>query len=156
MKRLIGFLFLASQGAAACGGAVSDDPSPAEAMGGPGPALVTQSFPPLQRRSLPPIGSSRPMISWVQSDGPHVAYADSNGNIYQLWYTVNTGQWAAQSLMTVPNTVPLGPDKPMTSWVQSDGPHVAYADSNGNIYQLWYTVNTGRWAAQSLMSVSLQ
>jgi hypothetical protein len=40
--------------------------------------------------------------------------------------------------------------------VQSDGPHAAYADAEGNIYQLWYTVSTGQWAAQSLMSVSLQ
>ena len=65
------------------------------------------------------------MTSWVQSDGPHVAYADANGNVYQLWYTVGTGQWAAQNLMTVPNSVPVGPGRPMTSWVQSDGPHLA-------------------------------
>jgi hypothetical protein len=34
------------------------------------------------------------------------SHADANGNVYQLWYTVSTGQWAAQNLMTVPNTVP--------------------------------------------------
>jgi hypothetical protein len=99
------------------------------------------------------VGPGMPMTSCVQDDGPHVAYADANGNVNQLWYTVKTGQWAAQSLMTVPNAAAVGPGSPMTSWVQSDGPHVVYADANGNVYQLWYTIGTGQWAAQSLMNV---
>jgi len=102
---------------------------------------------------IPPVGRGSAMTSWVQSDGPHVVYDDANGNVYQLWYTIRTGQWAAQSLMTVPNAVPVGPGSAMTSWVQSDGPHVAYADANGNVNQLWYTISTGQWAAQSLMTV---
>jgi len=100
-----------------------------------------------------PIGSERPITSWVQSDGPHVAYGDANGNVYQLWYTIATGRWASQSLMTVPNAAPVGSRMPMTSWQQSDGPHVAYADTNGNIHQFWYTLKTGQWFAQSLATV---
>jgi hypothetical protein len=57
---------------------------------------------------LPHLGSDRPMTSWVQSDGPHVCYGDANGGLYQLWYTVKTGQWAAQGLMNVPNAVAVG------------------------------------------------
>jgi 20S proteasome alpha/beta subunit len=107
-----------------------------------------------------PVGPGSAMTSWVQSDdGPHVVYADANGNLYQVWYTIqgsaNHAQgWAAGSLMSVPNTVPVGPGSAMTSWVQSDdGPHVAYSDANGNLYQVWYTISTGQWAAQSLMNV---
>ena len=93
------------------------------------------------------------MTSWIQSDGPHVAYADTNGNIHQLWYTLRTGQWFAQNLANVPNAVAVGSGRPMTSWIQSDGPHVAYGDAYGNIHQLWYTVTPGYWSAQSLMTV---
>jgi catechol 2,3-dioxygenase-like lactoylglutathione lyase family enzyme len=100
-----------------------------------------------------PVGSESPMTSWVQSDGPHIAYADPNGNVYQLWYTEKSGNWAAQSLMNVPGAAPVGAGSPMTSWVQSDGPHIAYADPTGNVYQLWYTEKTGNWAAQTLMNV---
>ena len=95
------------------------------------------------------------MTSWIQSDGPHVVYADASGNLHQLWYTLNTGAWAAQSLMTVPDTVPAGPGGPMTSWNQSDGPHVVYADASGNLHQLWYTLRIDVWTAQSLMNVPL-
>lgn len=100
-----------------------------------------------------PIGSERPMTSWVQSDGPHVVYGDANGNVNQLWYTLATGRWSSQSLMTVPNAAPVGSRMPMTSWIQSDGPHVAYADAYGNIHQLWYTLASGQWSAQSLATV---
>jgi DNA recombination-dependent growth factor C len=102
-----------------------------------------------------PAGPGSAVTSWVQSDdGPHVVYVDANGNLNQLWYTIRTGQWAAQSLMNVPNTVPAGPGSAVTSWVQSDdGPHVVYADANGNLHQLWYTIRTGQWAAQSLMNL---
>jgi hypothetical protein len=99
------------------------------------------------------VGPGSPMTSWVQSDGPHFVYADVNGNLTQFWYTVGTGQWAAQSLMNVPNAVPVGLGSPMTSWVQADGPHFVYADLNGNVCQLWYTQKTGQWNAQSLMTV---
>jgi len=95
------------------------------------------------------------MTSWVQSnDGPHVVYADANGHVRQLWYTLATGQWAAQDLTTVPNAVPAGTGSAMTSWVQSnDGPHFVYADANGHVRQFWYTIATGQWAAQDLTSV---
>jgi hypothetical protein len=104
------------------------------------------------------LGPGSPMTSWVQADGPHVVYADANGDLYQIWYTIQASAnhaqgWAAQTLMNVPNAVAVGPGMPMTSWIQSDGPHVAYADANGNVYQLWYTEKTGQWAAQSLMTV---
>jgi hypothetical protein len=100
-----------------------------------------------------PAGPRSPMTSWVQSDGPHVTYADANGHVRQLWYTLATGRWTAQDLTTVPNALPAGPRSPMTSWVQTDGPHIVYADANGHVRQLWYTVATGRWAAQDLTTV---
>jgi hypothetical protein len=101
-----------------------------------------------------PVGPGSALTSWVQSDGPHVVYADANGGLRQIWYTVSTGQWAAQSLMTVAGMVPAGPSSGMTSWVQqSDGPHVVYTDAGGNLRQIWYTISTGQWAAQSLMNV---
>jgi len=70
--------------------------------------------------------------------------AGPNGNLHQLWYAENTGQWAAQSQMTVPNAVAVGPGMPMTSWVQADdGPHVVYADANGHLNQIWHTIPKG-------------
>jgi hypothetical protein len=102
-----------------------------------------------------PVGPGSAMTSWVQSDdGPHVVYADANGNLHQIWYTISTGQWAAQPLSNLENVVPVGPTSAMTSWVQSDdGPHVVYADANGNLCQIWYTIRTRNWAAQGLMNV---
>jgi hypothetical protein len=107
-------------------------------------------------------GPRTAMTSWVQSDGPHVVYSDANGNVNQLWYTISTGHWAAQSLMNVPSIMPVGPGSAMMSWVQSDGPHVIYAflqgwpnslgDSKANMHlqQLSYTIATEQWAVQDL------
>jgi hypothetical protein len=100
-----------------------------------------------------PAGANSPMTSWVQSDGPHIAYIDGAGGIRQLWYTTASGAWSAQTLMTVANVVAAGANSPMTSWVQSDGPHIAYTDGAGGIRQLWYTIASGAWSAQTLMTV---
>jgi hypothetical protein len=31
----------------------------------------------------------------------------------------------------------------LTSWMQSDGPHLLYVDSNQHVSQLWYTASAG-------------
>jgi hypothetical protein len=107
-----------------------------------------------------PAGPGSPMTSWVQSDdGPHVVYADANGNLRQIWYTIQASAnhaqgWDAQPLSNVENVVPAGLSGPMTSIVvPGDGPHVIYADANGNLTDLWYTISgVGAWQARSLMT----
>jgi hypothetical protein len=84
----------------------------------------------------------------VQSDGPHLAYADTKRHLQQQWYTVSSGQWAAQDLTYVPGMALVGSGSPMTSWVQSDGPHFIYGDANAHVEQLWYTISPGMWAAE--------
>jgi hypothetical protein len=98
-----------------------------------------------------PAAPNSAMTSWLQSDGPHFAYADASGNIRQFWYTIATRSWATQSLMTVPGAVAAGPNSSMTGWVQSGNPTFVYADANGGLHQFWYTAATG-WGTGSLMN----
>jgi hypothetical protein len=98
-------------------------------------------------------GPGSAMTGWIQADGgPHMVYADASGNLYQIWSPRQTGDWAAESLMSVVNVVPARPGSAMTSWAESDDgpdilffgyPHVVYADADGNLHQIWSSAISG-------------
>lgn len=84
----------------------------------------------------------------------HVSIIKQLGGVIGMGVVPSSGSaWFAQDLFTLTNAVPAGLGSAMTSWVQSDGPHVVYADATGHVRQLWYTVASGQWAAQDLTSV---
>jgi hypothetical protein len=92
------------------------------------------------------------LTSWMQSDGPHFVYIDANGNLNQIWYTISSGAWNSQNLTGMTKSPAASVGSALTSWVQSDGPHLVYVDANNHLNQLWYTTSANTWRTQNLSS----
>jgi hypothetical protein len=92
------------------------------------------------------------LTSWVQSDGPHFVYEDANQHLDQLFFLFSNNTWNTQDL-TVTTGAPLAaPGSALTSWVQSDGPHFVYEDSNQHLRQIFDVNNT--WHTQDLTAAT--
>ena len=98
------------------------------------------------------IGSG--LTSWIQSDGPHVAYVDNSGNLSQIWYTTASGNWSYQNLNGFTGGPSASLSSGLTSWVQSDGPHVVYVDKSGNLDQAFYNTAANHWYYNNLNALT--
>gem|GEM_PF-3730726 len=96
----------------------------------------------------------RSVVTFTLNDGPHIAFLDGNQHLRQIWYNTAYNIWFGQDLTAASNGTPAAAGSALASWIQSDGPHIAYLDTGGHVHQLWYTISTGVWNHQDLSATT--
>lgn len=100
--------------------------------------------------SSPQASVTSGLTAFLLSDGPHIVYVDAYGDLSQEWYTSATNTWQYNNLTGSLGAPQASLSAEICFFSYSDGPHVAYLDSNGYLSQAWYTNSTGAWAYQNL------
>jgi hypothetical protein len=63
---------------------------------------------------------------------------DANQHVEQLFYNSAVNQWLYNDLTATASALPASPGSALTSFILSDGPHIAYVDANQHVEQLFY------------------
>lgn len=91
---------------------------------------------------LPANAPTTALTNWMTSDGPYFVYVTTSGHLQEAWYSESGGAWHDQDLTTITGAALAASGSALTSWVQSDGPHVVYVNSSGHLQQIWNNAAT--------------